>query len=119
LSPNSARSRRPAQLRSVTVLLAAQRFHNHSPLDFQKLKGDPDHLAQHLVSYIKGFSANVRRIFEYFEFDNEIEKMNEAGIVFLVVSKFAEVDLHPHPRAEPALCVRSGGRRNESGCRLG
>ena len=76
-------------------LASAQRFHNHSPLDFQKLKGDPDHLGQHLVSYIKGFSANVRRIFEYFEFDNEIEKMNEAGILFLVVSKFAEVDLHP------------------------
>jgi hypothetical protein len=29
---------------------AGQRFHNHSPLDFEKLKGDPDHIAQHLVS---------------------------------------------------------------------
>ena len=74
---------------------AAQRFHNHSPLDFEKLKGDPDHIAQHLVSYIKGFSANVRRIFEYFEFENEIEKMREANILFLVVSKFCDVDLHP------------------------
>ena len=26
---------------------AAQRFHNHSPLNFEKLKGDPDQLAQH------------------------------------------------------------------------
>src|SRR6476659_7976263 len=26
---------------------AGQRFHNHSPLDFKKLKGDPDHIAQH------------------------------------------------------------------------
>jgi type I restriction enzyme M protein len=43
---------------------SGQRFHSHSPLDFEKLKGDPDHIAQHLVSYIKGFSANVRRIFE-------------------------------------------------------
>jgi HsdM N-terminal domain len=45
---------------------AGQRFHNHSPLDFERLKGDPDQIAQHLVSYIQGFSANVRRIFEYF-----------------------------------------------------
>ena len=74
---------------------AGQRFHNHSPLDFEKLKGDPDHIAQHLVSYIKGFSANVRRIFEYFEFENEIEKMREANILYLVVSKFCDVDLHP------------------------
>ena len=74
---------------------AGQRFHNRSPLDFEKLKGDPDNINKHLVSYINGFSANVRRIFEYFEFTMEIEKMHEANILFLVVSKFAEVDLHP------------------------
>jgi len=50
---------------------------------------------KHLVSYIKGFSGNVRRIFEYFEFDTEIEKMHEANILYLVVSKFTDVDLHP------------------------
>ena len=74
---------------------AGQRFHNHSPLDFEKLKGDPDNIAQHLVSYIQGFSANVRRIFEYFEFEAEIEKMRESNILYLVVSKFCDVDLHP------------------------
>jgi type I restriction enzyme M protein len=74
---------------------AGQRFHNHSRLDFERLKGDPDHIEKHLVSYIKGFSANVRTIFEYFEFETEIEKMREAGILFLVVSKFADVALHP------------------------
>ncbi|MBL0937882.1 MAG: SAM-dependent DNA methyltransferase [Gemmatimonadaceae bacterium] len=75
--------------------VAGQRFHNHSPLDFAKLKGDPDNINKHLVSYIKGFSANVQRIFEYFEFEAEIEKMHEANILYLVVSKFADVDLHP------------------------
>jgi type I restriction enzyme M protein len=75
---------------------AGQRFHNHSPLDFEKLKGDPDHIAEHLVSYIKGFSANVRTIFDFFEFEGEIEKMREANILYLVVSKFCDVDLHPN-----------------------
>jgi type I restriction enzyme M protein len=74
---------------------AGQRFHNHSPLDFEKLKGDPDHIAEHLVSYINGFSANVRTIFDFFEFDTEIDKMREANILYLVVSKFCDVDLHP------------------------
>ncbi len=74
---------------------ADQRFHNHSPLDFEKLKGDPDHIAEHLVSYIQGFSKNVRDIFEYFEFETEIAKMHEANILYLVVSKFCDVDLHP------------------------
>ena len=74
---------------------AGQRFHNHSPLDFEKLKGDPDHIAEHLVSYINGFSANVRTIFDFFEFEGEIDKMREANILYLVVSKFCDVDLHP------------------------
>jgi hypothetical protein len=47
------------------------------------------------LSYIEGFSTNVQRIFEYFEFENELEKMREANILFLTVSKFCDVDLHP------------------------
>jgi type I restriction enzyme M protein len=74
---------------------SGQRFHNHSPLTFEKLKGDPDNIEKHLVSYIKGFSANVRTIFDFFEFESEIEKMREANILYLVVSKFCDVDLHP------------------------
>lgn len=74
---------------------AGQRFHNHSDLDFNKLKGDPDNIAQHLDFYIKGFSSNVREIFDYFEFHNEIERMNEANILYPIVLKFSDVDLHP------------------------
>lgn len=92
---------------------ANQRFHNHSPLTFEKLKGDPDHIDKHLVSYINGFSANVRRIFDYFEFSNEIERMREANILYLVVSKFCEVDLHPDavPNDEMGLIFENLIRR--------
>jgi len=74
---------------------AGQRFHNRSKLSFEGLKADPDHIDKHLQGNINGFSANVRRIFDYFEFTAEIEKMREANILYLVVSKFCEVDLHP------------------------
>ena len=70
-------------------------FHNHSPLNFQKLKGDPDNIGRHLQDYINGFSENIREIFDKFEFDKEIEKMEESNRLYLVVSKFAEIDLHP------------------------
>jgi type I restriction enzyme M protein len=75
---------------------SGHRFHNHSPLDFQRLKGDPDNIHSHLTSYINGFSANVRRIFDYFEFGNEIERMREANILYLVIKAFCDVDLHPN-----------------------
>lgn len=74
---------------------SGHRFHNRSPLDFEKLKGDPDNIHSHLTSYINGFSANVRRIFDYFEFGNEIERMREANILYLVIKAFCDVDLHP------------------------
>ena len=74
---------------------AGQRFHNRSRLDFGKLKGDPDNIERHLIAYIHGFSKNVRDIFEFFEFEGEIEKMRESNILYLVVSKFADIDLHP------------------------
>ncbi len=83
-------------LDSLLNRAAGQRFHNHSPLDFNKLKGDPDNIDKHLVSYINGFSSNVRAIFEFFEFENEIERMRDANILYLVVSKFADIDLHPN-----------------------
>src|SRR6266516_1396495 len=35
---------------------AGQRFHNHSALDFEKLKGDPNSIDQQLQGYINGFS---------------------------------------------------------------
>lgn len=71
-------------------------FHNHSQLDFQKLKGDPDNIGRHLADYIAGFSENIRKIFERFDFDKEIEKLEESNRLYMVVAQFAEIDLHPH-----------------------
>ncbi len=70
-------------------------FHNHSQLDFQKLKGDPDNIGRHLADYIASFSENIRKIFERFEFDKEIEKLEESNRLYQVVAQFAEIDLHP------------------------
>lgn len=74
---------------------AGQSFHNTSKLDFQKLKGDPDKIAANLAQYTKSFSSNARQIFEFFEFDKELAKLEEANILYLVVRRFAEIDLHP------------------------
>jgi len=100
-------------LESILNKVARERFHNHSPLTFEKLKGDPDNIDKHLVSYIKGFSKNVQTIFEYFEFETEIEKMREANILYLVVSKFCDVDLHPNrvPNEEMGLIFENLIRR--------
>lgn len=70
-------------------------FHNHSQLDFYKLKGDPDNIGRHLADFIRGFSENIQKIFDRFEFDKEIEKLEESNRLYQVVAQFAEIDLHP------------------------
>jgi type I restriction enzyme M protein len=70
-------------------------FHNHSKLDFYKLKADPDNIRHHLTDYIYSFSENIIRIFERFDFAKEIEKLEEANRLYQVVAQFAEIDLHP------------------------
>lgn len=83
-----------AVLEPILDKAAGQRFHNRSKLDFVKLKADPNNIARHLNDYILGFSSNVRKIFERFEFADEIRKMDESNILYLVISKFCDIDLH-------------------------
>lgn len=74
---------------------AGQAFHNTSPLDFQKLKGEPDKIAANLTRYIKSFSPQARTILDYFGFETEIAKLDEANRLYMVIDRFAGVDLHP------------------------
>jgi type I restriction enzyme M protein len=72
-----------------------QPLYNISRFTFQKLLGDPDGLAKNLTAYIKGFSPKVREIFEKFEFEAEIEKLDGANRLFEIIKEFSTVDLHP------------------------
>jgi type I restriction enzyme M protein len=69
-------------------------FHNKSKFDFEKLKADPDNVAANLKNYINGFSAGGREIMEYFSFVDQIDRLDEADLLFKVVCRFCEVDLH-------------------------
>ena len=71
-------------------------FHNTSKLDFKKLLDDPNNIARNLNAYVKGFSEQVREIFvERFKLPEQVRTLDDANILFLVVQRFAEVDLSP------------------------
>ena len=76
--------------------IAKQSFYNSSPLDLNKALAQPAQLHQNLLSYINGFSSNVGDIFEKYEFDDQINKLANADILYLVTKKFSEIDLHPN-----------------------
>ena len=70
-------------------------FYNISELDLPTLAGDQDHLRANLHAYIQGFAPDVRDIFEHFDFANTVERLHKAGLLYLVVEKFAHIELHP------------------------
>jgi type I restriction enzyme M protein len=71
-------------------------FHNVSKLTFTQLKDDPTHLRQNLVGYIEGFNQDAREIFiQRFKFGEQVDKLDESNLLYQVVSRFGEVDLHP------------------------
>jgi len=74
-----------------------QALYNTSHFTFQKLLGDSEGIANNLVSYIRSFSPRVRDIFEKFEFEKQIEKLDESNRLYLIVKEFcsSEIDLSP------------------------
>ena len=84
-----------ANIEPVLNHVARQAFHNTSRLDLPKLTDDPANITANLQHYIAGFSERAREIIEYFGFEAEIEKLDKADRLYLVVKKFAEIDLHP------------------------
>jgi len=82
---------------------SGQSFFNSSPMDMGKLLGDPANLKANVLSYVRGFSENVRDIFEKFEFETQVQKLDSANLLFLVAQKFAAVDLHPNNVSNAAM----------------
>ena len=78
-------------------------FYNTSHYNFGRLLADAPQVAANLRNYIAGFSANMREVVERFDFDNTISKLDEAGLLFQVLERFREVDLHPNVVDNPTM----------------
>ncbi|MEZ5246309.1 MAG: class I SAM-dependent DNA methyltransferase [Acidimicrobiales bacterium] len=68
---------------------------NTSQYDMAKLLDDTDHLAANLRAYIAGFSPQIRDILGHFELDTQIAKLDRSNLLYQVLGKFADLDLHP------------------------
>ena len=79
----------------VLQAVAGQQFYNTSPLTFTKLLDDPDSIADSLQLYIGGFSETARDVIDKFDFGIQIERLQRANLLYKVIGKFADIDLHP------------------------
>jgi type I restriction enzyme M protein len=76
-------------------IVAGQHFYNTSPLTFTKLLDDPSNIADSLNLYIGGFSEVAKDVIDKFDFGIQIDRLRKANLLYQVIGKFAEIDLHP------------------------
>jgi type I restriction enzyme M protein len=82
-------------LEPVLQAAAGQQFFNTSQLDLRRLLDDPTNIADNLRAYIGGFSTAARDVIEKFDFNTQISRLDRGNLLYLVVSRFAGIDLHP------------------------
>jgi type I restriction enzyme M protein len=95
LKRNADLAGRIENLEPVLQSAAGQQFFNTSPLDFRRLLDDPTNVADNLRAYVAGFSVAARDVIDKFDFNSQIQRLDRANVLFLVLSKFADIDLHP------------------------
>ena len=81
-------------VRERLLLRAADKdFFNASPLTLATLSDTQT--ADDLMSYVQSFSQAAREIFEHFHFEDFVQQLAGANLLYQVVQRFASIDLNP------------------------
>ncbi|AZC81627.1 type I restriction-modification system subunit M [Pseudomonas chlororaphis] len=89
-----AQEGRPDTVREMILLRSAgQQFFNASPLTLDTLSDTQT--AADLMSYVQAFSKDAREIFEHFHFEDFVQQLASANLLYQVVQRFAATDLSP------------------------
>ena len=70
-------------------------FYNKSNYTLDKLMADSNNIADNLKSYINDFSTNTREIFEKYDFENQIDKLSDNDLLYMIIEKFSSFDFTP------------------------
>ena len=91
---SKAQEGRPDNVREMLLLRAAgQQFFNASKLSLESLSDTQT--AADLMSYVQSFSTDAREIFEHFHFEDFVQQLAGANLLYQVVQRFAATDLSP------------------------
>lgn len=99
------------KLNDLTALLTSKKngsgnaFYNTSPFSMKKLLDDPKNLRSNFENYLNGFSENVQDIISKFKFRNELETLEDAGILFSTIEKFVSPKIDLRPENLPPLAM--------------
>ena len=87
------KGKKPEILEPILNNASGFKFHNRSKFDFYELARDHNNIAANLMHYINGFSISAKEIIDYFSFDEQIKKLDEYDLLYLIVQRFADAGL--------------------------
>jgi type I restriction enzyme M protein len=87
----------------ILLRAADQPFYNISPLNFTRLLDDAPNIAANLRTYIAGYSTGAVEVLEKYGFDNQITRLDNAGLLYHVIARFTDVELHPDVVSNEAM----------------
>ena len=80
---------------------AGQRFYNASRHDLERVHSDAENALAHLQEYLAGFDPAVREIFEAFDFEATLMRLQKAGLLYRVLGRVLDPELDLHPDRVP------------------
>ena len=78
-------------------------FYNMSPLTMTAMLSDDKNIAAQLQTYVAAFSPEAARVLDAFNYQQTINKLDKAGVLYQVLGDFADVDLHPERVSNEAM----------------
>lgn len=74
-------------------------FYNYSNFTLKKLLDDPKNIRINFENYLEGFSENIKDIITKFKFQNQLDTLEDAKILYGVIERFcsAKINLSMHP----------------------
>ncbi|MCR2055277.1 type I restriction-modification system subunit M [Campylobacter helveticus] len=74
-------------------------FYNHSNFTLKKLLNDPKNIRINFENYLEGFSENIKDIITKFKFQNQLDTLEDAKILYGVIERFCstKINLSMHP----------------------
>ena len=74
---------------------SGEQFYNVSELTLPRILDDAPNIADNLREYIARFSPGAREVLDKFDFNTQITRLDRTNLLYLVIAKFSDIDLHP------------------------
>jgi len=97
LEYDKIKNEKPEFVEAKLKQISGYEFYNNSKFNLDTLQVDDRNLQKNIQSYIRGFSENVKDVFENFKFESSLNDLQKQVMLYPMIKRFAssEMDFDP------------------------